>query len=145
MDTLAQAYQYTLSELEALVTMDAKQRFEFSEDRLSIRACQGHSIPIDLGLKEVAPPETLYHGTAERFVAAIMKDGLKPMSRNFVQLTTMHDIAVNVGQRHGNPVVLVVTAQTMHQNGHQFFQASNGVWLTKYVSPEYISIPSLSN
>ena len=49
--------------------MDIKARF--SEDKTLIRANQGHSVKVDVELKECEPPEQLFHGTGERFAAAI--------------------------------------------------------------------------
>ncbi len=42
---------------------DEKQRYSFNEDKTLIRANQGHSIPVDVELEEVEPPEILFHGT----------------------------------------------------------------------------------
>lgn len=73
--------------LEEIVRTDNKQRYSFNEDKTLIRANQGHSIPVDVELKEQEPPELLYHGTADRFVKSIMTEGLKPMSRLYVHLS----------------------------------------------------------
>ena len=61
---------------------DNKQRYSFNEDNSLIRANQGHSISVDVELKEQEPPEFLYHGTAARFLKSIEAEGLKPMSLN---------------------------------------------------------------
>src|SRR5262245_33793959 len=55
---------FTLEVLERVVSENDKQRFEFSADRLQIRARQGHSVEVDLGYVACAPPKVLYHGTA---------------------------------------------------------------------------------
>ena len=55
--------------LEEIVRSDSKQRYAFNEDRTLIRANQGHSIQVDVGLTVTEPPEALYHGTAQRFSA----------------------------------------------------------------------------
>ena len=57
-----------LESLREIVRTDSKQRYSFSEDETLIRANQGHSIPVDVELKEKEPPEFLYHGTAARFL-----------------------------------------------------------------------------
>jgi putative RNA 2'-phosphotransferase len=52
-----------------------------SADAARIGAVQGHSVDEDLGLTGKEPPALLYHGTATRFVASILVEGLKPKSR----------------------------------------------------------------
>lgn len=126
--------------LEQIVTSNDKNRFEFSKDGRRIRARQGHSIPIDLGLAPTKPPNVLFHGTATRFLPSIQKGGLKPMKRHHVHLSSDAKLAVTVGARHGNPVVLEVDAQTMHHVGFIFLQTENGVWLTESVPERFLSI-----
>ena len=54
--------------LEEIVKTDSKQRYSFNQDKTLIRANQGHSVLVDVELKEQEPPEFLYHGTAARFL-----------------------------------------------------------------------------
>ena len=77
----------TRADLERIVAESDKKRFAFSKDGQRVRASQGHSFPVDLGLAPVAPPEILYHGTATRFLDAILADGLRPMSRQYAHLS----------------------------------------------------------
>jgi putative RNA 2'-phosphotransferase len=116
-----------------VVSNNDKQRFELSADHHRIRARQGHSIPVDLGLEPVEPPELLYHGTATRFVAAILAEGLEPQSRQHVHLSRDLETALRVGRRHGKPVVFTVAAGELFRSGHPFYLATNGVWLTTSV------------
>ncbi|WP_400083105.1 RNA 2'-phosphotransferase [Yoonia sp. R78084] len=125
--------------LRKVVATSDKKRFAISADGLSIRANQGHSIAVNLGLEPAEPPELLYHGTATRFLESIKVQGLLPQNRQYVHLSADHDTAVSVGQRHGKPVVLTIPALQMHHQGHQFFQAKNGVWLTERVLAGAIS------
>lgn len=127
--------------LKEVVETNDKKRFAISEDALSIRANQGHSIEVNLGLEPIEPPEHLYHGTATRFLDSIKQDGLLPQNRQYVHLSADHDTAISVGKRHGRPVVLTIPALRMHQHGHQFFRAKNGVWLTKEVPACNLSEP----
>jgi putative RNA 2'-phosphotransferase len=124
--------------LEQIVSQNSKNRFEFSEDHLRIRARQGHSVDVDLELSVVQPPQLLYHGTATRFVESIRSKGLIPGSRQHVHLSADAETARMVGQRHGKPVVLTVEAQAMAQSGHTFHLSSNGVWLTTNVPAQFI-------
>ena len=112
--------------LDRVVAENEKQRFAFSPDGTRIRASQGHSIDVDLGLQPQTPPETLYHGTADRFIDSIRRGGLHSASRTHVHLSANRDPAINVGQRHGRPVVLTIAAGRMHRDGHAFYRSENG-------------------
>lgn len=125
--------------LEEIVRTDNKQRYSFNEDKTLIRANQGHSIPVDVELKEQQPPQILYHGTASRFLNSIMQDGLKPMSRLYVHLSSDMETAMKVGKRHGEPVVLKINSEEMCNDGIKFYLSENGVWLTKSVDMKYIT------
>lgn len=127
--------------IREIVKTNAKHRFILSEDGTKIRANQGHSIKIDLGLQPQTPPPHLYHGTATRFWDTIQTQGLKPMNRNHVHLSADTQTAHSVGSRHGKPIILVIDAEKMRADGHDFFQSENGVWLTKAVAPKYITPP----
>ncbi|MBR4201014.1 MAG: RNA 2'-phosphotransferase [Oscillospiraceae bacterium] len=124
--------------LEEIVRTDEKQRYSFNAEHTKIRANQGHSVKVDLNLRPVAPPEFLWHGTASRFLDSILREGLKPMSRQYVHLSPDTGTAEKVGSRHGRPVILQIAAQQMAQDGYLFYQAENGVWLTDTVPPQYI-------
>ena len=124
--------------LEEIVRTDEKQRYSFNEDHTLIRANQGHSIPIDADLAETEPPETLYHGTGEKSVASIEREGLRPMSRLYVHLSPDTETARSVGSRHGKPVIYLVLAGEMHRSGYRFYRSANGVWLTKEVPVRFL-------
>jgi putative RNA 2'-phosphotransferase len=128
----------TLEELRELVAGNEKQRFSFNEDRTKIRASQGHSVPVDLGYSAAVPPGILYHGTVEKFIPAIIKEGLKRGARHHVHLSPDEETARKVGGRRGRPLILKVESGRMHQAGHEFFRSANGVWLTEHVPPEYL-------
>ncbi|MEO1655371.1 MAG: RNA 2'-phosphotransferase, partial [Bacteroidota bacterium] len=106
-----------------------------------IRASQGHSIEVDLGYQAMEPPEILYHGTAEQFLASIKTKGLLKQKRHHVHLSSDQETALNVGQRHGKAVILMIQAADMHKNGMAFFRSKNGVWLTDSVPLNYIQFP----
>ena len=129
----------TFAELEEVVRTNDKQRFALSADSKRIRANQGHSINVDLGLQPETPPAVLYHGTVERFVSSIMANGLEKRARQHVHLSPDVVTATRVGSRRGKPVILKIAAANMHSAGFQFFRSANGVWLTDQVPPEYIS------
>jgi len=123
-----------------IVDSSDKKRFALSQDGQRIRAVQGHSSQqVDISYADKTPPDILYHGTATRFIQAIQVQGLIPGSRQYVHLSADDVTATAVGQRHGKPVVLKIDALSMHQQGHKFHQADNGVWLTKTVPTEFIT------
>lgn len=124
--------------LEEIVVSDEKQRYSFNEDKTLIRANQGHSIPVDVELEKLIPPEILWHGTGAKFVESINQSGLIAKSRLYVHLSRDYETAVNVGSRHGKPVVYKVHAKEMEQDGYVFYQSVNGVWLTKEVPKKYL-------
>lgn len=125
--------------LGRVVAENDKKRFTLSDDGNRIRAAQGHSVKVDLGLPSVAAPAVLYHGTADRFLDSILREGLKPQSRQQVHLSADIATATTVGSRHGRPTVLVVDTVAMAQEGYLFYRAENGVWLTNEVPPRYLS------
>ncbi len=131
----------TREQLETIVRNDGKGRYAFSADGRRIRANQGHSVSVELGLPDRVPPAVLYHGTVERFVPAIRTQGLKPMRRHAVHLSPTAQIALDVGERRGTAVVLVVDAAAMWRAGERFQCSTNGVWLTAQVLPAYIRFP----
>jgi putative RNA 2'-phosphotransferase len=127
-----------MSTLEEIVATDDKQRYSFNEDKTLIRANQGHSIPVDVELDEVQPPEFLWHGTGEKYVDSICREGLIPKSRLYVHLSSDVTTAITVGERHGEAVLFRVDARKMYQDGFKFYLSKNGVWLTKYVPTSYL-------
>lgn len=130
----------THAKLKEIVAESDKQRFAFSEDGTCIRANQGHSVAVELEYAPVTPPEQLYHGTADRFLESIKATGLRKAQRHHVHLSAELKTAIDVGRRHGRPVVFIVAAGAMHRAGHLFFQSANGVWLTDHVPAEFLTI-----
>ena len=140
-DGINQSEGYTLDMemLEEIVRTDEKQRYSFNEDHTLIRANQGHSIPVDVELEEMIPPAILYHGTGEKYVASIDREGLIPKSRLYVHLSSDEETARKVGSRHGKPVIYTVDCAAMTTDGYQFFLSANHVWLTKAVPAGYLT------
>lgn len=124
--------------IEEIVVTDEKQRYSFNEDKTLIRANQGHSIPVDVELEQVAPPEVLWHGTGEKYRESIAEKGLISKSRLYVHLSADKDTAVTVGKRHGKTIVYKVLTKEMESDGYVFYKSVNGVWLTKEVPVKYL-------
>jgi len=132
----------TPEQLRQVVATSDKKRFALSDDGRRIRANQGHSIEVELGLAPLTPPDVLYHGTATRFLESILRTGLDKRERHHVHLSVDLAIARSVGQRYGQVVLLEVDARRMQADGHLFFRSDNGVWLTDAVPARYLSVRS---
>ena len=130
--------KFSLEDLINVVHENDKQRFVLEEGNTKIRANQGHSINIDLALDAIVPPNTLYHGTALVNLPSILKEGIKKQKRQHVHLSEDMDTATKVGSRHGKPIVLIINADQMHQDGIHFYKSENNVWLTDFVDAKYI-------
>jgi putative RNA 2'-phosphotransferase len=133
-------FAVTSDELADVVTSSDKQRFAFDDTGERIRANQGHSVDVDLQLEPVPPPNLLYHGTPERNVESILRDGLRKMARHHVHLSPDVATATKVGSRRGKPVILVIDSSAMQRDGHTFFCSANGVWLVESVPPRYLRL-----
>lgn len=132
--------EFNLQALREIVREDQKQRYALSDDR--IRAQQGHSIEIrDVGTVKM-PPQLLYHGTTQKNWHSIQADGaIRPMGRQFVHLSVDEETAKQVASRRRgrDRVILIVRAADMHEHGHEFRRADNGVWLAKQVPLAFVA------
>ena len=126
------------NELEFVVNNKSKRRFSISDDKKSIRANQGHSINIQMDLIPNIPPTILYHGTSMRTKRSILNDGISRMKRNHVHLSSDVATAIEVGRRHGKPIVFKILAKMMYEDKFEFFISDNRAWLTKNVPPKYL-------
>ncbi len=133
---------FTKELLDEIVRTDEKGRYSYDETGRRIRANQGHSVQVDVGLVEQEPPAVLYHGTATRFLDSIFREGLTGQTRLYVHLSKDEETAIKVGARHGKPIVLKVQAGEMRKAGYVFYRSENGVWLTKAVPVRYLSAES---
>jgi putative RNA 2'-phosphotransferase len=135
----ARSFALTRAELEEVVERNDKRRFSFDPTGTRIRANQGHSVEIDLGLEPASPPAILFHGTGGGNADVIQRDGLSRMGRHHVHLSPDVPTAKRVGARHGKPVVFEVGAARMATDGYAFYVTANGVWLTLEVPPQYLA------
>ena len=129
---------FDMETLERIVREDEKQRYSFNEDHTKIRANQGHSLNVDVELEQKKAPDILYHGTGEKYVSSIDKEGLISRTRLYVHLSGTYETALRVGGRHGKPVIYQVDCKRMQEDGCVFYQSVNGVWLTKHVPVKYL-------
>ena len=144
-EELCRDHGFTEELLDEIVQTNEKQRYEWEDDfKERIRARQGHSINVDVGLKVVQrPPEYLFHGTSDKWLSKIMSEGLKKMSRQHVHLSNSYATAVETGKRHVHDdnyrvVVLLIHTDAMWEDGIEILESNNGVYLTDYVDPKYI-------
>lgn len=140
------AMAMTVEDLNFIQANNSKKRFEVKWPTWSfggkIRAFYGHSqVKVE---KEIAdPPEILYHGTPRRFLDKILKEGLKPMSRQYVHHSTDLATAQNVGGRRDvEPVVLIVKTKAAKEAGVRFYHGNEDVWLSDPVPPEFLKVKS---
>lgn len=132
---------FTVTDLDTVVETDDKKRYSYNNDHTKIRAVQGHSFPVDLGIEAQQPPLLLFHGTSTKYLGSIMKQGIISKSRQYVHLSKDVDTAHTVGLRHGaGTVILVVSAEQMWEDGYKFFLSNNGVWLVDEVPPKYFTL-----
>ncbi|MEU9509703.1 RNA 2'-phosphotransferase [Micromonospora sp. NPDC048170] len=142
-DDLLTALRIDRADLDAVVVGNDKQRFAVergAEGAERIRASQGHTIPVELGLTPSPPPARLYHGTSRVALASIRATGLHRAGRHHVHLSPDVATARRVGARREDElVVLIVDAAGMARDGHAFYRSANGVWLTDAVPARYLA------
>lgn len=119
----------TAQDVHAVVQTVEPSKQRFTIDAVWIRANYGHSFMNIIEHRAATPPPVLYHGTSENSLARIRQQGLLPMGRQYVHLTTDVALAKKVGGRHGKPVVLEVDTTTARQYGTVFFRANTYFWL----------------
>ena len=127
-------------DIERVVRENDKKRFTIDPSGTRIRASQGHSIKVDLGLAERLPPDVLYHGTVSKVVPTIERQGLRKMRRHHVHLSADMETARRVGSRRGRPVIFAVDAKRMVEASFRFYCSENGVWLVDNVPADCLKI-----
>jgi putative RNA 2'-phosphotransferase len=110
----------------------------FSLAGTDVRANYGHSLRERIEQPRVLPPPILLHGTSEDAARAILAEGIRPMRRQYVHLTTNLELATRVGGRHGKPRVLEVEALRASEAGVAFFRANDAFWLADRVPAEFV-------
>jgi len=131
---------FSLEDLKFVVENNEKNRFSLNEDLSLIKANQGHSVSIKLEFQKIIPPDILYHGTAQHFLASIQEKGLDKRKRHHVHLSIDIKTASNVGKRHGKLIILAIDAKKMHQDGYQFYISDNNVYLVEEVPANYLTV-----
>ncbi|WP_346880688.1 RNA 2'-phosphotransferase [uncultured Algibacter sp.] len=126
-----------IKDLEWMIESSEKKRHEIIGSK--IRAIYGHSTKGFFHKESSTPPNILYHGTSEVNLNSILKEGLKPMERQYVHLSSVIKEAFIVGKRKSKtPIILKIDAKLANDNGYKFYTGNDKIWLVKYVPPEYI-------
>ena len=130
--------ELTEADIMRVVEHGTKQRFAVEDGR--IRARYGHSVPLAIDYEPATPPPVLYHGTASSNVGSILKDGLLPMGRQVVHLSTDVETARQVGARHrGRTIILRVDTARAVEEGVAFYRGNDSTWLADRVPPDCLS------
>ena len=131
--------ELTEADVMQVVEHGTKQRFAVEDGR--IRARYGHSVPLAIAYESATPPPVLYHGTAASNAEAILKDGLLPMGRQVVHLSTDVETAWQVGARHkGRTIILRVDTELAAREGVTFYRGNDSTWLADRIPPTCLSV-----
>ena len=141
-DALLNKIHISFDDLDHIVSTNDKKRFAYNDDKTKIRASQGHTMDVKIDFKPMIPPDILYHGTDDKGYHGIMKTGISRMSRQYVHLSDNEKTAYSVGKRYSKakqPIILIIDALSMYNDGLIFFKSENNVWLTDNVPIKYIT------
>lgn len=135
--------RYPIEKSLILEIADKSERKRFEIKGNKIRALYGHTIPTKIRFEEDFSVNLLYHGTTESSAAKIVGEGLKPMKRTWVHLSSTIETAKEIGERRTrHPVVLEIDAKAAREGGLKFYRATDKVFLSGPIPPEYIRIRS---
>jgi putative RNA 2'-phosphotransferase len=135
-----------------MIARSDKVRFEIKDDK--IRALYGHSSSSPIPFTRIQkigskPPDILYHGTSPSAAKNIMSEGLRPMNRQYVHLSTDKNTALQVRKRktiskkkeEQQPVIIAISAIEAYNTGlYHFYQALDSVWLSDYIHPNFMEL-----
>ncbi|MET1128665.1 MAG: RNA 2'-phosphotransferase [Thermoproteota archaeon] len=143
-----EAYRWvSVEHVVAIARLDPKGRFQLDNEGRRIRATYGHSIKVNIGYERLEPPRApriLYHGTPAANLPSILREGLKPMRRLYVHLSTSFEDAVEVGARKGDRIaVLRIDSRCLSSKGVPVYVGSPKVLLAPYVPPDCISVEGI--
>jgi putative RNA 2'-phosphotransferase len=127
-----------LDDIRCVVETMEPDKGRFSISGSEIRANYGHSLKGRIAQQRVVPPNVLLHGTSEQVIDGIRRDGILPMHRQYVHLTTNPSLAARVGGRHGRTSVLEINALHAYESGVAFYRANESFWLADFVPREFI-------
>lgn len=127
----------TIEDIQMFVENQEKKRYEIQGEY--IRAAYGHSLKKKITYQSQKPPSYLYHGTSITAFERIQKEGLKPMSRQYVHLSADLETAYIVGKRYvDDPVLLRVHSEKAYYDEVVFYQVSDKIWLSEQIPATYL-------
>ncbi|MEU5284406.1 RNA 2'-phosphotransferase [Streptomyces sp. CA-278952] len=128
---------------ELLAVAQAWDEDRFEVDGRRIRARYGHSRPAAIEYESGQPGGPLYHSTPTSALHGIFEkeEGLLPMTRQWVHLTTDRDTALRTGLRHGPSVLLSVPDPATQ--GLECLHSGGTIWLLKAVPPTALTVVPL--
>ena len=128
----------TRSDVDAVVSTSGRRRFEIAGNR--IRALYGHTT-FRPTYEPVTPPDVLYHGTAPENLAAIRREGLRPMERQYVHLAATPETGRSIALRHtAEPVILRIDAAAAYADGIAFYHPVPEIYLCDKLPAQYVSV-----
>jgi len=133
-----------VSTVDVLAVAAAIDETRFESSDTHIRATYGHSVPVDIDCAPVAEQPRLFHATPIHAANAIFQSqrgGLRPMTRQWVHLSTDWKKALAAGGRKGSPVLLSVAPEL--DPGIAFHHAGGSTWLAGPVSAGMLTIVPL--
>ena len=121
----------------SLVRSQELERFEIVRGR--IRALYGHTLPGVVAARPAKPPTRLFHGTAAENESRIREEGLLPMRRGYVHLTSDLGYALQVARACGSSWIVVrVRATDAAGSGVEFLTTAGHVWLASAIRPDFL-------
>jgi putative RNA 2'-phosphotransferase len=123
----------------SLVLSQELERFEIARGR--IRALYGHTLPGVVAGRPAKPPTRLFHGTAAENEPRIREEGILPMRRGYVHLTSDLGYALQVARACGASwIVMRVRATDAADSGIEFLTTAGRVWLASAIRPDFLDL-----
>jgi len=118
--------------------LNGGERIRVDVERERVRVLYGHSCPdVCAGIRQPPPPE-LFHGASATDADLIVRNGLRPMSRTLVHLTSDLDYATAVASKHSSPMVLRIDSSAASNANVQFWKCNSHVWQCSSVPASFI-------
>jgi putative RNA 2'-phosphotransferase len=127
-----------------IISKDPQHRFELFCG--TVRAKAGHKYKVEPTSDPLLPPEFLYHGTSSKSFASIRSNGILPMGKAYVHLSSTVARARIIGLRKSKtPVILRVKSLEAHSVGIRFWRSGQispdgEVFLSDYIPSSLVEL-----